>query len=282
MLKKYFEGYYFKCCEGKAAFALIPALHQDGKRKSASLQIITREGAYVIPYKNIWFGDNCEIKLGKNRFSEKGILLNACSNECRAYGKLYFGEFHKIASDIMGPFQYLPFMQCRHSVLSMCHLVRGKVHINGRVYSFKNGVGYVEGDRGRSFPKEYIWTQCHFQNGSLMLAVADIPLLGLHFKGIIGVILIDGKEYRIGTYLGARLVWMKDNSMLVKQGKFVFYAKLIQPQHQKLNAPESGKMERIIHESVSCKAYYKFMYENKLLLELVSDEASFEYEMDCI
>ncbi len=66
------------------------------------------------------------------------------------------------------------------------------------------------------------------------------------------------------------------------KGKFVFYAKLIRPQHQKLNAPESGKMERIIHESVSCRVYYKFMYENKLLLELVSDEASFEYEMDCI
>ena len=42
-----------------------------------------------------------------------------------------------------------------------------------------------------------------------MLSVADIPIAGIHFTGIIGNILWEGKEYRLATYLGARLVHLK-------------------------------------------------------------------------
>lgn len=38
-----------------------------------------------------------------------------------------------------------------------------------------------------------------------MLSVADIPLLGFHFNGIIGIVLLNGKEYRIAAYLGAHV-----------------------------------------------------------------------------
>lgn len=31
--------------------------------------------------------------------------------------------------------------------------------------------------------------------GSLMLSVADIPLAGLHFTGIIGIVLWKGREW---------------------------------------------------------------------------------------
>lgn len=44
----YFEGWYFKLqTRGGEALALIPALHQDAAlRRSASLQVITREGSW--------------------------------------------------------------------------------------------------------------------------------------------------------------------------------------------------------------------------------------------
>lgn len=77
----------------------------------------------------------------------------------------------------MGPFQFVPFMQCRHSVFSMKHQVNEQITINGQIYKFKNGIGYMEGDRGYSFPKQYIWMQCCFNDGSLMLSVADIILI---------------------------------------------------------------------------------------------------------
>lgn len=89
---------------------------------------------------------------------------------------------------------------------------------NGETYSFNNGKGYWEGDRGRSFPERYIWTQCCFPQGSLMLSVADIPMAGIHFTGIIGSILWEGREYRLTTYLGARLVHLKNRKLRILQG----------------------------------------------------------------
>ena len=68
----------------------------------------------------------------------------------------------------------------------MLHSVSGSIWVNGREYSFEDGRGYWEGDRGRSFPKKYVWTQCSFPDGSLMLSAADIPLAGIHFTGVIG------------------------------------------------------------------------------------------------
>lgn len=74
--------------------------------------------------------------------------------------------------------------------------------INGKKYVFENAYGYWEGDCGRSFPKKYAWTHSFLEGkdgaieGSLMLSVAEIPLAGLCFTGIIGIVLWKGKEYR--------------------------------------------------------------------------------------
>lgn len=275
---QYFKGFYFKCSENNKSFAMIPALHHDGNRKNASLQIITKEQVYSIPYSDISFQRGI-IRLGRNLFSEKGMSLNVDYDGCKINGKVYFKRLKKLKYDIMGPFRYIPFLQCRHSVVSMRHSVRGSIMINDTNYRFNNGVGYIEGDRGRSFPKEYIWTQCHFGNGSLMLAVADIPFMGFSFKGIIGAVVIDGREYRIATYLGARISHIGNRVVMIRQGNYKFYAKLLEETHQDLNAPINGEMIRTIHESVSCRAYYKFSYKNRDLLEFESDNASFEYEM---
>lgn len=275
---QYFKGYYFKCSENDRSFAMIPALHHDGKRRNASLQIITEDKVYIVPYSDIKFKKGI-IRLGRNLFSEKGMSLNVDYDGCKINGKVYFKKLKKLKYDIMGPFQYVPFLQCRHSVVSMMHSVKGEIIINDTNYSFHNGVGYIEGDRGRSFPKEYIWTQCHFKNGSLMLAVADIPFLGFSFKGIIGAVVIAGTEYRIATYLGAKISHAGNNTVIIRQGKYKLYAKLLEEKHQDLNAPVNGEMIRTIHESVSCRAYYKFSYKNRTLVEFESDNASFEYEM---
>lgn len=178
----------------------------------------------------------------------------------------------------MGPFKFIPFMQCRHSVQSMSHKVSGEISVNNQTFKFENGIGYIEGDCGRSFPKKYIWTQCCFRNNSLMLSVADIPFLGIHFTGVISIVLLGGKEYRIATYLGAKIKQIGENSVTVKQGGFEFTAKLLKKQTQPLAAPTNGNMCRTIHESASCTAYYRFSHKDKILCEFTTDKASFEFE----
>lgn len=275
----YFKGWYFKCCTEDKTVAFIPAFHRTDSTKIVSLQIITDGTAFSIPFNSLEY---CEtplyIKLGNCVFSEDGIVLNLSGVGQSIHGELHFGALSPIRYDIMGPFKYVPFMQCRHSVYSMSHRVDGHLTIGGQHFDFQNGVGYIEGDRGRSFPKEYIWTQCCFQNGSVMLSVADIPFFGIHFTGIIGVIWLDGREYRIATYLGADVKHIGENTVTVEQGDYRLTATLISRNEQVLFAPVNGKMSRTIHESASCKAYYRFSKKGVFSHEFTSDRASFEFE----
>lgn len=193
-------------------------------------------------------------------------------------GKLDFGPLSPLKYDIMGPFALVPFMECRHSVWSMRHSVRGTVCINGQKYLFQNAWGYWEGDRGRSFPKEYIWTQCCFSEGALMLSVADIPMAGIHFTGMIGAVLWRGKEYRIATYLGARVVKIENKMVRVIQGDLELDVQLLEASERSLKAPERGNMVRTIHESASCRAFYRFRKEGHTIFAFETDRASFEFE----
>ncbi len=253
----YFKGWYFKCSSKDKTIAFIPAYHYSNNKKTASLQIITDDKALNIPFGTLEYRENpLYVKIGDCVFSHEGIILDFQSDELKLEGKLWFEQLTPIRYDIMGPFKYVPFMQCRHSVYSMLNKINGEIKVNDQLYNFENGIGYIEGDHGRSFPKKYIWTQCCFDNNSLILSVADIPFLGIHFTGIIGVILLDGKEYRIATYLGAKIKQVDKNTVTVKQRNFELTAKLLKKNAQPLAAPRNGDMCRTIHESASCEAYY--------------------------
>lgn len=171
-----------------------------------------------------------------------------------------------------------PFVECRHSVWSMRHSVAGDVFINEQKYSFQNAGGYWEGDKGRSFPKKYLWTQCFFEDGSLMLSVADIPMAGFHFTGITGVIAWRGKEYRIATYLGAKAARIENRMVRVIQGGLELEAGQLEASGRPLKAPARGDMVRTIHESASCRAFYRFRKKGHTLFDFETDRASFEFE----
>lgn len=243
------------------------------------MQIITDDKAFNIPFEKLEYSEKpLYVKIGDCIFSDKGITLEFKDNDITLKGTINFKDLSPIRYDIMGPFKFVPFMQCRHRVYSMSHKINGQISVNNQSLKFENGIGYIEGDRGHSFPKKYIWIQCCSQNNSLMLSVADIPFLGIHFTGIIGVLLLNGKEYRTATYLGARIMQISENTVTVKQGGFEFTAKLMKKKAQPLAAPTNGNMCRTIHESASCEAYYRFSYKGNILCEFTTDKASFEFE----
>ena len=111
-----------------------------------------------------------------------------------------------------------------------------------------------------------------------MLSVADIPMAGIHFTGMIGVILWQGKEYRIATYLGARAVQIQNKAVRVIQGNMELDARLLEASGRPLKAPAKGDMVRTIHESASCRAFYRFRIGSRTLFAFETDRASFEYE----
>ncbi len=113
---------------------------------------------------------------------------------------------------------------------------------------------------------------------TLMLSVADIPMAGMHFTGIIGVVLWQGKEYRVATYLGARAVQIQNKMVRIVQGNLELEARLLKTSEHPLKAPAKGDMVRTIHESAACRASYRFCKEGITLFAFETDRASFEYE----
>ena len=111
-----------------------------------------------------------------------------------------------------------------------------------------------------------------------MLSVADIPLGRFHFTGIIGVVLMHRKEYRLATYLGAKAVKIGNGEIVIQQGRFCLRAKQLGLPGHPLQAPVGGAMTRTIHEHPSCKVYYHFTVGDVTLLELEAPNAAFEYE----
>lgn len=274
-----FYGWYLKCQSDTQTLAVIPAIHNARNKRTCSIQVITDNDAWTVTFPADLFkrkGRNIFIR--ENRFGEKGIYLAIHTSQLTIRGKLNFGQLFPLKYDIMGPFALVPFMECRHSVWSMRHSVTGDVCINGQRYSFQNAWGYWEGDRGRSFPKQYIWTQCCFRGGALMLSVADIPMAGVHFTGVIGTILWQGKEYRIATYLGARAVQIQNRMVRVIQGSMELDVRLLEASEHPLKAPVKGNMVRTIHESTSCRAFYQFRKNGYTLFAFETDRASFEFE----
>lgn len=274
-----FYGWYLKCQSDTQTLAVIPAVHNTGDKRACSIQVITDNDAWTVVFPADSFRrTKRNMFIGENRFGEKGIYLAIRTPQAAIRGKLEFGPLSPLKYDIMGPFAFVPFMECRHSVLSMYHSVRGNVCINEKKYSFENAIGYWEGDRGRSFPKEYLWTQCFFECGALMLSVADIPMAGIHFTGVIGVVLWQGKEYRIATYLGARAVKIQNKTVRIVQGDLELDARLLEASKRPLKAPVKGDMVRTIHESAACRAAYRFRRQGRTLFAFETDRASFEFE----
>lgn len=278
-MKSSFYGWYFKCQSHTQTLAMIPAVHQTDGKRTCSIQIITDQNAWIVNYPSDVFLQTGKIMyISDNRFGKHGVRLSIHEPGLTADGTLFFGSLSPLAYDIMGPFALVPFMECRHSVWSMKHAVSGTVHINDQCFSFQNACGYWEGDQGRSFPKEYAWTQCCFPHGSLMLSVADIPMVGIHFTGIIGNILWKGRQYRLATYLGARPVQIKDRRLRIVQGDLEFAAALLSASGHPLKAPENGNMIRTIHENASCRAFYRFCKKGHTIFAFETDQAAFEYE----
>jgi hypothetical protein len=63
-------------------------------------------------------------------------------------GSAQFTGSVKLSQSVMGPFAYIPFLECYHGVVSMYHQIRGSVSWGDETISLDNGIGYIEKDHG--------------------------------------------------------------------------------------------------------------------------------------
>lgn len=283
----FFEGWYLKYQGKKDTIAFIPAFHEDkyGKR-FATLQVITGDGAWFLWYPAEEFQADTRkfrVRVGDSVFSEHGALLDIAKKSLRIQGELHHSPWAAPKWDIMGPFRYVPFMQCNHGVLSMTHRVTGKIRLNGCDLFLDDGCGYVEKDWGRSFPGGYFWTQCNWfqeRDISVMLSVADIPVGPVSFTGCIAFVYCRGEVYRMATYLGARVISLNPKEVIISQGRMVLRVELLEEGGYGLKAPVSGAMSRVIREHPQCRVRYGFWANGRNILQEESDRASYEWAME--
>ncbi|MFI3207804.1 MAG: tocopherol cyclase family protein [Eubacteriales bacterium] len=283
MKKGSFEGWYFKHQIGDRVFSFIVSFHTDEhEQECAYIQFVTNEGSFCEKfdiedcYVNL---ETFHIKIGGNRFGRTGCRVNIKSNGLEVACNIRYGEFTKIPSDIMGPFAKVPSVPCKHSILSMIHDLHGFIDINDEAIELTGGTGYIEGDSGASFPKSYMWTQCNFRfkgDHSIMLACAEIPVLLGGFEGIICQILYRGKQYRLATYKGAKIIQKTDKSIGIKQGDMRVYVMALEEGGHLLQVPHRGEMTEFVHENPAGRVRYVFYKNEKKIFDFVSRCGSFE------
>lgn len=286
----YFEGWYFKHQKGDTVLALIPGQSVDENgEKHPFLQIIWNEDSYFIEFEEEdYLADKRQgrVMVGNNVFSRRGVRLNIRSKDVFIEGTIGYGPLSPIRYPIMGPFQLVPFMECSHEVISMVHFLQGRVRINGKVLDFNGGKGYIEGDKGRSFPTDYLWLQCNQfrEAAAVMVSIANIPFLGHSFQGCICVVHYQGKEYRFATYSGVKVVRKRETAVVLKQGNYCLKV-FISNQRKtgdarfshKLPAPDQGNMSRFIEEAHMLQGRFILYQKETLIFDLTSRHVSFEY-----
>lgn len=282
---RYFEGWYLKHqAKDGHALALIPAFHiDDNGQRSASLQVVMDSDAWWLEYPDTEFQaaeKQFQVCVGACRFYEDGILVEIEENGLSLYGSLHYGMFTPLKSDIMGPFRFLAGMECAHGVISMGHAIDGQLILNGETLDFSGGMGYIETDRGRSFPSAYLWTQCSWTEhgySSLMLSIATIPLPIGAFTGCICAVFHHGREYRLATYRGAKIEHWSNHGAVIRQGKYRLEVELQNENRLPLRAPVAGDMRRTIHESLCAVVRYRFLHNEQVIFEHTNPCASFEF-----
>jgi len=216
--RRYFEGWYFKVVNRREdrAFAFIPGIAMDGKgERHAFVQVLDGKKltAEYHSYPAEAFRpspEKFELRLGGNHFTEKFIRLDLPGIK----GELHFSGNSRwpvrwYSPGIMGPYAFVPFMECYHGILSMDHSIAGMLQTEEGGIDFGGGRGYIEKDWGHSFPSAYIWMQSnHFAaNGiSFKASVARIPWLTGNFTGFISGLMIDGRLYPFTEYGGSKIV----------------------------------------------------------------------------
>jgi len=299
--KKYFEGWYFKAVSKteNQSIALIPGVSKAIGDQHAFIQAfvyINNNGKSTVSnhYFRFDFKDFVAdkkkffVRIKDNHFSMDGVKINlqdantSIKGTYRIINPVTLPKSLYMPS-IMGPFAYLPMMECYHGILSMDHLVEGDILYNDKSLDLTGARGYVEKDYGRSFPKEYVWIQTNNldnDNTSLFLSVATIPYLKLFFNGFIVNFYHAGKHYRFATYNLSKIL---EESIDEKQAHYVFKKGSYKlevtgkiSEYVTLASPKFGKMDHTIKEGLSGQVTVTLKHKNKVIYHGSSNNAGIE------
>ena len=295
--RNYFEGWYYKLIDRQRehVFAAIPGISIGADKDDAHafvqfIDAVQGRTEYFRYAAEAFHADRkkLDVRIGDNKFTDRSAMLNLNSEGAQIRAALCFDDVVKyprsfFSPGIMGPFSFVPGMECYHGVVNISHTLSGSIHVGGAEIDMTDGEGYIEKDWGRSFPSAWIWLQAnHFaQRGtSFMFSLARIPWLGTSFAGLISFLKTPDGFYKFATYNGARatqLVLEGDTltGRLQRGGNTLDFTARYQ-RGGLLKAPKNGLMSRTIEESITAEVSVRLYSSSHLIYEGKSGWAGME------
>lgn len=267
----YFEGWYYKIIDKSSdnIIAIIPGVAVSKHNEHSFIQFIDAKTGLTryLKYSRKAFSyseKELRIGIGENHFNKTGMVLRLEDKDFAVLGEIEFTDivsFPKtlLNPGIMGPYSFVPYMECHHGVINIHSKLKGGLCFNGRPIDFTGGYGYVEKDWGKSFPHSWIWLQSNnFKSGSnisLMFSIAAIPWFHHEFNGLISFLKIEDSFFRFATYTGARVEVLKINDgsvdISLSDSKHIMKLEVTYSKGGILKAPKKGLMEVAINESIT-------------------------------
>ena len=274
--RNYFEGWYFKhvSADKQQVWSFIPGISISSGGRHSFIQVLNGMTAESQEYEYAvedFFasGKELNVQIDKSRFSKEGIRLELQNSSQKISGDLSYSHMEEYPSSvskpgIMGWYSFVPFMECKHGVVSMYHKLSGGLHINETFVDFKGGTGYIEKDWGTSFPESWVWLHCNTfdsSHTSFTFSVAKIPWLGSYFIGFISYLKLEDRFINLSTWSNARIEKLSYSGKVLhvrlSNKKYRLEIEALNKQAGLLKAPELGSMTRIIKESVDATVELK-------------------------
>jgi tocopherol cyclase len=295
-MRNYFEGWYFKHVSDdlEHVWSFIPGVALNKSEPHSFIQVIngiTGETEYLRYSINefSWDKKRFWLKVGNSYFTENELYLNIQNEKIKVAGHLDYSNIIKypkrlLSPGIMGWYSFIPFMECKHAIVSLNHDLSGTININGDPIDFSGGKGYIEKDWGKSFPEAWIWIQANNfeeRTTSFSFSIAKIPWLGNFFPGFLAFLFYKGKFYLFSTYNNSVIKRIEHTAgsidMELKNNDSVLKVNVRKNTFGELRAPVSGDMSRRIKESIDSEVTLSlFDKNNNLIYTDISKRAGLE------
>ena len=301
--RNFFEGWYFKLVDARQqeVFAFIPGILK-GRAPTDShsfIHLVDGGNSFMHylrlpPQQFTAARKSFDVSVGENKFSLQGMQLAVDEPEFSVQGKLTFANVAKwpdslLSPGSMGPYNFLPRMQCYSQVCAMDMEINGQLQVNGRSVNMDGGRGYVEKIWGAAFPYSWIWVQANSfpSRASLSCSLGHIPMPLGSFRGFLIGLLVEDSFYAFTTMNRSKLRIEHSGGDIVMQVMNKKHLLTIATATEKkdfitLLGPRQGQMVPLLQENLQGRVSVKLQQrnDNRILFQQTSKCAGIEYGGD--
>jgi len=274
----FFEAWYLRLCtsDGRRSWSVIPGLFRgrDPGCSHAFVYVIDDESyettRHRFPTSAFEASETgFDVRVGPNRFGAAGLELAIDDEQRRLRGRVEFGALapwpvRAWSPGVMGPFSWVPTMECYHGIVSLDHTLRGRLDTGTGSACFDGGRGYIEKDWGRSFPSTWVWIQANtFERPGVCLSasIARVPWRGRSFPGFLVGLYHDGRLEPFTTHGGAELVALADDgrtlALAIRRGDRYLEVSATRGRTASIPTPTPSGMDGRVEESLDAHVHVR-------------------------